>query len=120
MSWQDVATILYSEGTLEEAFYQIAPCAEEYHNQTSTFPTETAETVGFAIVGNIADDTCCYQYEYASAYATFPTLGWTDARKELMLAEKRTAAIGTGIIGPEENENAQRQQHVVMYLAIEG
>ena len=27
--------ILYSEGTLEEAFYQIAPCAEEeYHNQT--------------------------------------------------------------------------------------
>ena len=36
-----------------------------------------------------------------------------------MLAEKRTAAIGTGIIGPEENENTQRQQHVVMYLAIE-
>ena len=34
MSWQDVAAILYSEGTLEEAFYQIAPCAEEYHNQT--------------------------------------------------------------------------------------
>ena len=43
----------------------------------------------------------------------------TDAWKELMLAEKRTAAIGTGIIGPEENENAQRQQHVVMYLTIE-
>ena len=75
--------------------------------------------MGFAIVGNIADNACCYQYEYTSAYAAFPTLGWTDARKELMLAKKRTAAIGTGIIGPEENENAQRQQHVVMYLAIE-
>ena len=30
---------------------------------------KNAETVGFAIVGDIADDTCCYQYEYASAYA---------------------------------------------------
>ena len=75
---------------------------------------------GFAIVGNIAEIMpAAIQYEYASAYAAFPTLGWTDARKEFMLAEKRTAATGTCIIGPEENENTQGKRHVETNLAIE-
>ena len=36
-----------------------------------------------------------------------------------MLAEERTAAVGSGIVCPKEYENTQWQQHVVVYLAVE-
>ncbi len=70
-------------------------------------------------LASIADDDGCDDHEDATTDAAFPTLRRTDARKQLVLAEKRTAAISTRIIGPEEDEDAQRQEHVIMYLTIE-
>ena len=75
--------------------------------------------MSLAIVGNVTDDDGCDNHEDATTDAAFPTLCWTDARKQLVLAEQRTAAISTSIIGPEEDEYAQRQKHIIMYLTVE-
>ena len=75
--------------------------------------------MSLAIVGNVTDDDGCDNDEDTTTDAAFPTLRRTDARKQLMLAEKRTAALSTRIIGPQEDEYAQRQEHVVMNLTIE-
>ena len=119
MSWQDGAAILYAQRALEETFYQVAPGAEEGYYHSEAHPAWNAQAMGCTVIGNVTDDDGCDNHENAAADAALPTLCRTDAGKQLVFAEKRTAAIGTGIIGPEENENAQRQQHVIMYLTIE-
>ncbi len=75
--------------------------------------------MSLTVVGQIADDDGCNDDEDATSDAAFPTLGWTDAWKQLVLAEERTAAVSTRIVGPEEDEYAQRQEHVIMYLSVE-
>ena len=75
--------------------------------------------MGCTIIGNVTDDDGCDNHEDAAADAALPTLCRTDAGKQLVFAEKRTAAVGTRIIGPEEDEDAQRQEHVIMYLTVE-
>ena len=116
MSRKDGAAVFHSEGTLEETLYQIAPGAEECNYQSQTYPFLNAQAMSCSVVCQIADDDGCDDDEDAA----FPALGWADAWKQLVLAEERTAAVGTRVVGPEEDEDAQRQEHVIMYLSIEG
>ena len=119
MSWQQCAAVLYSQSAFEETLYQVAPCSEEHDNQAQSHPSGNAESVSLAVICQVTNHGSCNQNEYTSAYASFPTLGRTDAWEEFMLAEERTAAVGSGIVCPKEYENTQWQQHVVVYLAVE-
>ena len=116
MSRKDGAAVFHSEGTLEETLYQIAPGAEECNYQSQTYPFLNAQAMSCSVVCQIADDDGCDDDEDAASDAAFPALGWADAWKQLVLAEERTAAVGTRVVGPEEDEDAQRQEHVIMYL----
>ena len=119
MTRQNIAAVLHAEGTLEETLHQVAPGAEEYDDESQTYPSCDAQGVSrLAIIGEVSHDGSHDDDEDATAYASFPTLARTDAREELVLAKQRTAAIGTRVIGPEEDEHAQRQEHIVMYLTI--
>lgn len=107
MAWQDGAAILYPQRTLEETLYQVAPGAEEGYNHSETYPAWNAQAMGCTVIGNVTDDDGCDNHENATADAAFPTLSRTDAGKQLVLAEKRAAAVGTRIVRPEEDEDAQ-------------
>jgi hypothetical protein len=91
----------------------------EGYNHSKTHPARNAQAMGCTIIGNVTDDDGCDNHENAAADAALPTLCRTDAGKQLVFAEKRTAAVGTRIVGPKEDEDAQRQEHVVMYLTVE-
>ena len=107
MSRQNVARVLNAYGALEERLYKVAPCSEEHDNQAQSHPSGNAESVSLAVICQVTNHGSCNQNEYTSAYTSFPTLGRTDAWEEFMLAEKRTAAVGSGIVCPKEYENTQ-------------
>ena len=119
MSRKNGATVLHSQGTFEETFYQIAPGAEERNYQSQAYPSWNAQAMSCTVVCQIADDDGSNDDEDATSDTAFPTLGWTDTWKQLVFAEELTATVGTRIVGPEEDEDAQRQEHVIMYLSVE-
>lgn len=119
MAWQDGAAVLYAQRALEETFYQVAPGTEEGYYHSEAHPAWNAQAMGCTVIGNVTDDDGCDNHEDAATDAAFPTLSRTDARKQLVLAEKRAAAVGTRIVRPEEDEDAQWQEHIIMYLTIE-
>ena len=113
MTWQDVAAVLYAQCALEETLHQVAPGSEEHHDDAKAYPAGDAQAMSLSVIGDVTDDEGGDDDEDASADATFPTLARTDARKELVLAEERTAAVSTSVVGPEEDEDAQRRSESV-------
>lgn len=87
MAGQDVAAVFHTQCALEETLHQVAPGAEEHHDESQTYPSGNAEGMNRTFgVGDIADDAGNNQYEDATADTAFPTLARTDAGEELVLA----------------------------------
>ena len=72
MTRQNIATVLHAEGTLEETFHQVAPGAEEYDDESQTYPSCDAQGVSrLAIIGEVSHDGSHDDDEDATAYASF-------------------------------------------------
>ena len=111
MTWQDIAAVLYTEGALEETLHKVAPGAKHHHGKTKTHPLPHSHTCGIHIitVSEIPHQRRGSQHEDATTDAALPTLSRTNARKEFVLAEERTAAICAGVVDPQEDKHAQGQ-----------
>ena len=64
-------------------------------------------------VHEMANERCHGKHQDAAANAAFPTLAGADAREELVLAKERATEVGSRVVCPQENEDAQRQHAVV-------
>ena len=113
VSGQNIARVLNAYGALEERLYKVAPCSEEHNDNAHTNPLYYIERhfsiacVHVRILVH-AYQGCHYYHQNTAAYASFPALARRHTWKQLVLAEERTAKIGTRVVGPEEYEHAQR------------
>lgn len=109
MAGQDVAAVLDAERALEQALDQIAPCAKHGDNQSQAYPLGKRETqvVHAMLLGDIPDGSGHSGYKDESADGPLPALARADAREQLVPAKERAAAIGSGVIGPKEHEDAE-------------
>ena len=108
MAGEDIAAVLDAELALEEALDEVAPGAKDANDEGEAHPLQEAQVGegGKAVPQKNTDAKA----EQAATYAANPRLLGRDALEKFggeTLTQEATHAIGSRIVGPEEDEEGE-------------
>ena len=69
--------------------------------------TQLIHSILFGEIPNAGSSGCDHD---KTSNRALPALGRTDARKQLVLAQQGTEAIGTSVVHPKEHKHAERNE----------
>ena len=108
MAGEDISAVLDAELALEEALDEVAPGAKDANDEGEAHPLQEAQVGGG---GKAVPQKNTYaKAEQAATDAANPRLLGRDALEEFggeTLTQEATHAIGSRIVGPEEDEEGE-------------
>ena len=115
MTGKDVAAVLDAYLALEEAFNEVAPCAEDAYGERQAHPLPEFHILGFVSV----DAPSCCKAEQAAADATYPRLLGRNAGEELcgeVTTQQTAHEVSTRVAHPKEDEDGEGEDEVILHL----